>query len=167
MSDSEITQAIEQYWQARKHLLELGKRDPNRIGGNDNIIGRIGEFIALRFLESLEQNPQKVENSSNQGYDLVEGDVLTQVKVITAENANGRGMRLKQPWNQFVLIELDHEYQPKRIGVLTKAELQQACSENKTWSESPVTKISMLNDNGLIGRYGTVYPKSRIPVWTQ
>lgn len=163
MSDSEITQAIEQYWQARKRLLELGKRYPERIGGNDNIIGRIGEFIALRFMESRGQHPQKVENSSNQGHDFVEGNVLTQVKVITAENANGKGMRLKQPWNQFVLIELDYEYRPKRIGVLTKAELQQACSENKNWSKSPVTKLSMLNDNGLIGRYGTVYPKSQIP----
>lgn len=36
---------------ARHELLEPGRSYPERIGGNDNIIERIGEFIALRFFD--------------------------------------------------------------------------------------------------------------------
>ena len=65
--DDEIKQAIEAYLQARKAILALGREVPERIGGNDNIIGRIGEFLGLRFLESRGQHPEKVEGASNPG----------------------------------------------------------------------------------------------------
>lgn len=89
MFDLQIQAAIDKYLEARHELLLLGKAHPHRIGGNDNIIGRIGEFIALRFLESLGQKPMKMEGSSNQGYDFIDGSVQTQVKVITEENKKG------------------------------------------------------------------------------
>lgn len=72
--------------QARSKLRALGERYPDRIGGNDNIIGRIGEFIALQFLKSLGRHPAKIECSSNPGYDLIDGEIKTQVKAITHEN---------------------------------------------------------------------------------
>jgi len=164
MPDSDIKNGIEKYLQARKNILELGRKHPERIGGNDNIIGRIGEFIALQFLESIGQKPKKMLHSSNPGYDLIENDIQTQVKVITSENQKGRNVRLKKPWNQFVLIELGEHYKPERIGVLTEQQHQIALSENKGWSESPIVKLSMLGAKGLIGRYGTVYEKSRIAI---
>lgn len=164
MSDSDIKKAIKQYWQARKNLLEIGKRYPERIGGNDNIIGRIGEFIALRFLESIGQHPEKEWHSSNPGYDLHEGSILTQVKVITDENSNGKSMRLKKPWNQFVLIQLNEEHDAEKIGLLTEEEHKQAMRENTGWSDSPVVKLSMLGVKGLIGRYGKVYTKNEINI---
>lgn len=71
-ADSEIQTGIEQYIHARKKILKLRERYPHRFGVNDNIIGRIGEFIALRFLEKQGQNPKKVLNPSNEGFDLVE-----------------------------------------------------------------------------------------------
>jgi hypothetical protein len=164
MSDSEIQEGIEKYLHARKNILELGRSHPERIGGNDNIIGRIGEFIALRFLESLGQKPEKILHSSNPGYDLVENNIQTQVKVITSENEKGKTVRLKKPWNQFVLIELGEHYKPERIGVLTEAQHQTALSENEGWSQTPVTKLSMLGPKGLIGRYGTIYEKNEVAI---
>jgi hypothetical protein len=164
MSDFKIQQAIDNYLQVRHELLLLGQEHPARIGGNDNIIGRIGEFIALRFLESLGQRPTKVEGSSNPGYDLIEGTLQTQVKVMTEENQRGRNVRLTEPWNQLVLIELGEHYKPKRIGLLTRAQHLQSCQENKTWSSTPYVKRTMLGPKGLIGRYGRVYTGSEVAV---
>lgn len=164
MPDSEITIAIEEYLQDRKRIIELGNKYPERIAGNDNMIGRIGEFIALRFLESLGQKPKKVEGKSNPGYDLEEDFVLTQVKVITDENQKGRNVRLKKPWNQFILIELGKHYKPIRIGILTEDQHQKSLDENKSWSEQPIVKLTMLGDKGLIGRYGKVYKNEEIEI---
>lgn len=156
MSDSDIQKAIEKYLQARKLILELGETYPDRIGGNDNIIGRIGEFIALRFLEAEGQRPTKVDGGSNRGYDLIEGTTKTQVKVITTENQNGRTVRLKKPWNQFVLIELGEHYKPVRIGLISESQHEVALSENPKWSRNPFVKLTMMGDKGLIGKYGKV-----------
>jgi len=164
MSDSEIQDGIEEYLRARKNILELGHSYPERISGNDNIIGRIGEFIALRFLESLGQKPKKILHSSNPGYDFIDDDIKTQVKVITSENKKGKNVRLKKPWNQFVLIELGDHYKPERVGILTEVEHQKALNENEGWSQTPVTKLSMLGNKGLIGRYGTVYEKNELTI---
>lgn len=164
MIDQMIQAAIENYLQARQALLEMGHQHPGRIGGNDNIIGRIGEFIALRFLESLGQHPVKVNGAANPGYDLIEGDIQTQVKAITKENKKGRNVRLTEPWNQFILIELGQHYSPIRIGILTRDQHAAAISENRDWSKKPIVKLTMLGPKGLIGRYGRVYQGDEIPL---
>lgn len=164
MPDAQIKAAIEEYLKARHKLLLLGKKYPHRIGGNDNIIGRIGEFIALRFLESQGQKPSKLGASSNPGHDFVEGDIQTQVKVITDENKNGRNVRLVEPWTQLVVVELGEGYKLNRIGLLTKQQFQQACAENATWCETPYVKRTMLGKKGLIGRYGRVCSGNEIVV---
>lgn len=162
MSDVQIQEAIDKYLQARHELLLLGREHPSRIGGNDNIIGRIGEFIALRFLEKLGQNPVKVKGASNPGYDLIDGALKTQVKVMTEENQNGRNVRLTEPWNQLVLIELGEHYKPKRIGLLTREQHTLSCRDNTTWSATPYVKRTMLGPKGLIGRYGRVYTSDEV-----
>ncbi|QAB15116.1 hypothetical protein [Hydrogenovibrio thermophilus] len=164
MPDSEIADTIEAYLQARKQLIKMGEKYPERISGNDNMIGRIGEFIALRFLESLGQRPKKVTGKSNPGYDLEDGTILTQVKVITDENVKGRNVRLKKPWNQLILIELGEHYKPIRIGQLTEREHNKALEENATWSNQPTVKLTMLSDKGMIGKYGKVYAAEEIEI---
>lgn len=164
MSDSQIQTAIDAYLRSRHELLELSKQYPGRIGGNDNIIGRIGEFIALRFLESRGQSSVKVEGRANPGFDLVEGALRTQVKVITAENQRGSSVRLRDPWDQLVLIELGEGYRPARIGVLSKQQHLKACRENAGWSATPIVRRSMLGVKGIVGRYGTVYSGDEIAV---
>lgn len=164
MSDAEIQKSIDKYLQARHEVIELARKHPGRLGGNDNIIGRIGEFIALRFLERLGQKPVKVNGSSNQGYDFVDDEIKTQVKVITEENQKGRNVRLVEPWTQLVIIELGQRYRPVRIGLLTKAQQQRACAENPGWSITPYVKRTMLGPKGLISRYGRVYQGDELAV---
>ncbi len=164
MADSEIQDAIEEYLQARSNILAVGRKYPDRFGGNDNIIGRIGEFLALRFLESIGQHPSMIGHSSNPGYDLIEGNIQTQVKVITSENKKGRNVRLKKPWNQFLLIELGNQYKPESFGLLTEAQHFQAIEDNPTWSQTPIVKLTMLGPKGLLGKYGQVYRASQLSI---
>lgn len=162
MSDIKIKSAIQEYIRARKKVLALGESYKTKIGGNDNIIGRIGEFMALQFLESLGQTPTKVGSDNNPGYDFLDNNIKTQVKVITKENKRGRNVRLKKPWNQFLLIELNSDYAPERIGLITEAQHQQAIFDNPTWSKTPTVKLTMLGNKGLIGRYGKVYHRNEL-----
>ena len=85
------------------------------------------------------------------------------MKVITSENKNGRNVRLKKPWNQFLLIELGEQYTPERIGVLTEVQHQKALIENN-WSKSPMVKLTMLGAKGLIGRYGKIYARNELSI---
>lgn len=160
--DAEIQQAIDHYLQARQAILALGREVPERIGGNDNIIGRIGEFIGLRFLEALGQQPSMMSGSSNPGFDLEEGGKRTQVKAITHENRRGRSVRLTPGWNQFLLMELGEHYTPERIGLLTLAQQEQALADGFAKTATPVVSLTMLGLKGLIGTYGRVYTQSEL-----
>ncbi|EWH03239.1 hypothetical protein [Halomonas sp. BC04] len=160
--DEEVQAAIENYLQARKRILTLGREVPERFGGNDNIIGRIGEFIGLRFLESLGQRPEKVPGTSNPGYDLEEGSCRTQVKAITQENKHGRSVRLTPDWTQFLLIELGEHYVPTRIGLLTLEQQQQAIVDGFAKTPTPVVSLTMLGTKGLFSRYGRVYGSKQL-----
>jgi hypothetical protein len=160
--DKKIQCAIARYLTARHQLIEFAKDYPARIGGNDNIIGRIGEFIALRFLELRGQSPRKHKSSSNEGFDLYEGRRKTQVKVITEENKTGRTTRLPKEWHQFILIELGSKYKCIRIGMLTSAQHRRARQANSRLSSRPFAARTMLNANGLISRYGSFASKEEL-----
>ena len=116
------------------------------------------------FLRKIGQNPKKVIGSSNPGFDLIDGSIMTQVKCITKENKNGKTVRLNIPWNQFLLIELDDDYIPERIGIINEKQFNNARNENSTLSQKPVVKLTMLSEKGLIGKYGTVYKKEEIDI---
>ena len=72
MSDEEMLQGIADFASARIALLDIGTRNPYRLGGNDNVLRRIGEFWATRFLESIGQKPRITGRSNNPGFDLVD-----------------------------------------------------------------------------------------------
>ena len=48
-----LEKAIIRYLKARKELLSIAASYPDHFSGNDNIIGRIGEYIAIKFLSCL------------------------------------------------------------------------------------------------------------------
>lgn len=151
-----IIEAIRQYVSARQALIALGNEFPTLIGGNDNMIGRIGEYYAILFLRSVGQTPQRVDSASNPGYDLADGPHRTQVKVLSHENTRGRSVRLSGDWTQFLLMLFNDAYEPEAIGLLTRPQFDDARRDNPNWSETPVVKTSMLGPRGLIGRYGRV-----------
>ena len=157
--DAEIQAAIDAYLKARAALRFVGEKYPARMGGNDNLIGRIGEFIALRYFEGQGRSPRKVgggHNSTNPGFDLEEGNARIQVKVITHENKRGSSTRLKAPWTEFLLIELGSDYRQSRIGHLWEEDHAKARKKDKRLTEFPTARRSMLGENGLIARYGKV-----------
>jgi hypothetical protein len=160
--DKTIQTAIDKHLIARHELIVLGRAHPTRIGGNDNIVGRIGEFIALRFLESLGRHPTKVSHSSNTGFDLIERDLRIQIKVITEENREGRTVRITEPWDQLIVIELGAHYKPIRIGLLTKDQHRAALADNTKWSHAPIVRRTMVGHKGLISRYGRVYQQKEL-----
>jgi hypothetical protein len=153
-----IERAIAGYIRARRNLIVLGQEHPELIGGNDNIIGRIGEYYAIKFLKRRGQLPIKALHSSTRGYDLKDtrSRVRTQVKVISTENKSGRTVRLTEPWDQLVLILLGDSYRPLKIGLLTKKQFVTARREHSNLSRNPYVKKTMLGINGIIGKYGTI-----------
>jgi hypothetical protein len=145
--DAEIEDAINLYLKARSALRALGESHPRRMGGNDNLIGRIGEFMALRYFEQQGRKPKKVRgghHSANPGVDLVEGGARIQVKVIIHENKRGRSTRLKAPWTELLLIELGPDYKHSRIGHLRARYHVAARKADKRLSKFPVVRRSML-----------------------
>ena len=69
MNNSKRKEICRNYLKARSEFLELANTD-EILKGNDNIIGRIGEFIAFQFLEEKGRNPQTVLRLNNPGYDM-------------------------------------------------------------------------------------------------
>jgi hypothetical protein len=151
-----LEKAIIRYLKARKELLSIAASYPDHFSGNDNIIGRIGEYIAIKFLSENNEYPSKPEFSNNKGYDLIFKNKKIQVKVITSENNSGKTVRLVEPWDQFILIDLDLESLTARIGVISRGKFNKAIRDNNKLSKNPIVKRSMLDKNGLIGKYGEV-----------
>jgi hypothetical protein len=164
--DAEIQKAIDVYLKARAALRAVGEKYPKRMGGNDNLIGRIGEFMALQHLEQRGRAPKKIgggRRSANPGFDLVEGGARIQVKVISHENKRGRSTRLKGRWSELLLIELGPDYRQSRIGHLRAKDYAKARRKDKRFSGTPLVRRSMLGNKGLIGRYGKVTHAEELP----
>ena len=71
----------------------------NYLGGNDNFIGRIGEFLAMRYLEEFHglipsearrKKDEEKTNESRPAVDLRVGKEWWSVKCVTDESASGK-----------------------------------------------------------------------------
>ena len=69
----EISKAIKEYLQARSRLIEVSAKYPTELKGNDNLIGRIGEYLALKLLRQEGRPPVKTKSLSQKGFDLEDG----------------------------------------------------------------------------------------------
>ena len=74
-------------FEAKVKSLKLEKH----LGGNDNFVGRIGEFLAMRYLEQfhgleVEHARGKKHNESRPATDLLAGNIWWSVKCLTLEN---------------------------------------------------------------------------------
>jgi hypothetical protein len=159
--DEEIRKNISDYVKARKHLIDMGNKYPDLFSGNDNMIGRIGEFFGLLYLKSIGQRPLKVPSKSNPGYDFIDEvtNVKTQVKVISCENKNGTSVRLVEPWDQFILFTLNDDYMIDKLGFINKIQFNRALEEEINRCANPIVNRSMNEPKGLVGKYGKVLVK--------
>lgn len=145
-----------EYLLARKKFRDATDHDPI-LSGNDNIVGRIGEFVTVQFLKRELKRKKVVKNKNpvQIGYDIIADRRRISVKTITAENASGRTTKINQPWDEFVLVELGEDSRVFRIGYLTS-------NDYKKWSgfrndKYPIASRSMFGKNGLISKHGKIF----------
>ena len=150
-------QICRDYLKARQNFLQIANED-EILKGNDNIVGRIGEFIAFQFFEKLNRKPKMNVNPVQKGYDIMcDKKVKVSVKMITHENKGGQTTQICEPWHEVLVICLNEDIEVEKIGHLTKEQFENAQNETNRWSQTPYTRKTMLNSNGLIGIYGKVY----------
>ena len=149
-----------EYLQARHQFLTRSAAYPE-LAGNDNIMGRIGEMVAVQFLRNQGRKVDKHVALNHAVTDLVtiESDGtsrMVSVKLISAENKRGTTTPLKHGWDEFVLVELEANYEVKRLGWLTAEALKSGDKEALVQGD-PITSRRMLDPQGLIGRFGKVF----------
>ena len=152
----EVEDAITDYLRARNRFLSVAALHPELLAGNDNVIGRIGEYLAISYLRRQGRQTKKVESQSEKGHDLLDGSTRISVKILTNENVKGRGVRLTEPWDELLVIDFDTHSLAYRVGHLLKSQFNMARSLNPGWSALPIVKKTMLGSKGLIGKYGLV-----------
>ena len=142
------------YLKARHTFLTESKELPD-LSGNDNIVGRIGELVAIQYLRNQGRTVIKNLNPVEKGYDLkTDKEEQISVKIITAENKRGRTTRIKQPWTELIFIKLNHLYEVDTIGHITKTAFSKALEDGILKTQEPYTDIKLLADNGLFDLYG-------------
>ncbi len=140
------------YLLARRRFKDATHKE-HPLRGNDNIVGIIGEFVAVQFLEKefKRKSVKRNENPVEKGYDIVADGKKVSVKTITAENASGRTTPIKEPWDELVLVELGENSRVLRIGYTTYKEFEhfrKSLNEGEDWR--PVASRSMFNKGGLV-----------------
>ncbi|MBZ4042668.1 hypothetical protein [Flavobacterium hibisci] len=154
---SELKLLAKKYLSARREFLSAIREDHPELGGNDNIVGRIGEFVALQFLENSNRRVQKCKSATNKGFDIVcsNGRQIS-VKTITAESKTGRSTKLKQPWQELIIIYIGKNYEVETIGHIHVEDYDIAISK-KAAKEDQVTDKRLLLEGGLFSEYGKLY----------
>lgn len=146
------------YLDARKRFLEFAKSEAVEavLKGNDQILGsRIGEFIAYRILHERGLNPIKSKAINEKAIDITcTDDYKVSVKLFTGENVLGRTTKIKKGWNELILIELDKNYQIRRVGLLTAEQLDKAKMGKRGLSDEPTASVGLLNNT--ITKFGKI-----------
>lgn len=160
---NELRNVAKAYLRARKKFRRLTDQIPE-LNGNDNLVGRIGEFIAFQFLKLKLKRKNVVRNTNTvqAGYDIIADKKRVSVKIITAENRTGSTTPIRDPWDELVLIELGEASVVSRIGHLDRKGFERALKEKFLKNRHPIAKRSMLGPARLIGTYGIVYDASKL-----
>ena len=112
--------------------------------GNDNYIGRIGEMVAMRYLQQhhgLQLKDIKERNKSRKSVDLKAGDTWWSVKCVTDESKTGRTSPYhtfqqedqlgKWVWPPLIIVRIEymHTEKVKISGIAYPQGLQVATGE--------------------------------------
>jgi hypothetical protein len=161
--EKKLKKIARDYLFARKKFRDVADKIPE-LFGNDNIIGRIGEFIALQFLEHKLKRKQIFRNAkmTEAGYDIIADDKKVSVKIITHENKYGRTTPIKDPWDELILIELGNDASVIIIGYLSKDRFKRAIKDKFLTNSHPIASRSMLNEKRLFENYGRIYTSKEI-----
>lgn len=118
-----LTQALQastDYLAARKAFATVADSN-DWLKGNDNYIGRIGEMVAMRYLQQyqgLQLKDIKERNKSRKSVDLKVGDTWWSVKCVTDESKTGRtspyhtfqqeGQPGKWVWPPLIIVRIEY-----------------------------------------------------------
>lgn len=126
--------------------------------GNDNLVGRIGEFIAYQYLHEHKRHPIRPKSRTERGYDFLcdKGKTKVSVKTITSENKAGSTTIISSPWDELILITLNSEIKIDKFGVITKSQFQEAIDCGHITSKKPYARRTMVGPKGLISKFGKI-----------
>jgi hypothetical protein len=157
INKTELQKLAKNYLSARKDFLSAIRQDHPELGGNDNIVGRIGEYIALQFLIGKGRTVSKCRSATNKGYDIIcsSGRQIS-VKTITAESKTGRSTTLKQPWQELIMIYIGKDYEVEKIGHMHVENFNVAVDEDFIKINAVADRKYFL-DGGLFSKYGNLY----------
>ena len=157
MKKKEIQSVIKEYLSGRQKFLNYAK-DEESLSGNDNIIGRIGEYIAFEYLNLQNRNPIKAV-INRAGYDIVcdnKDEIKISVKLISNENKKGRTTKIGESWNELIIILLDENYEIQKLGHISEKEFDSGINNNDFKGAYKYASRTMVNEDGIITKYGKV-----------
>ena len=145
MTDSltNALQASTDFLSARKAFAIVADSN-DWLKGNDNYIGRIGEMVAMRYLQQhhgLQLKDIKERNKSRKSVDLKAGDTWWSVKCVTDESKTGRTSPYhtfqqedqlgKWVWPPLIIVRIEymHTEKVKISGIAYPQGLQVATGE--------------------------------------
>lgn len=161
-NEEKLKKLARDYLIARKRFRDAADKIPE-LAGNDNIIGRIGEFIAIQFLEhKLKRKAFKNKNMVQKGYDINANGKKVSVKTITSENKSGITSPIKDPWDELIIIELGKNSKVKQIGYISRDKFKKALKEKFLKNPNPSVSRSMLKKKRLFGKYGQIFTSKDI-----
>ncbi len=113
----EILSAFQQFKEVRE---VFAKYEGKWFSGNDNHIGDIGEYWAMRYFE--DRNP-KIAPSRTSNYDIELGDgTRLSVKTMSEWNKRGQGGPVKGIdsafWNYLVAVKLDNDLNVEKFCIV-------------------------------------------------
>lgn len=145
------------YLKARQDFLLVAEKT-DWLFGNDNLVGRIGEFIAFQYLREHDRDPKRPRIKTEKGYDFLcdAGKVRVSVKTITSENKAGSTTIISEPWDELILITLDSDLKIHKLGTITKEQFQKALDSGHLKSARPYARRTMVGTKGLISKFGRI-----------
>lgn len=150
------------YLKARKAFLTKSK-DFESLKGNDNLMGRIGELVALQFFKKEKGvDLEKAFKKNEKEYDLCSNDKKTRVsvKLMSCENKSGQTTKITGNWTDFIFVHLV-DYKVSEIGHVEKKDFDRAVKDGKI-NKNPYTRRTMLNKDHLLGKYGKVLSGKKV-----
>jgi hypothetical protein len=155
-----LKKTAKDYLTARKKFLAIAD-NTHWLFGNDNLVGRIGEFIAYQYLHENKRNPERPTSKTQKGYDFICDKKKTKisVKTITHENKAGTTTVITEPWDELILITINDKIKIDKFGILTKEQFNAALNAKHLTSKTPYASRTMVGAKGLISKFGTFVDK--------
>jgi hypothetical protein len=145
------------YLKARQDFLSVAEKT-DWLFGNDNLVGRIGEFVAYQYLHEHNRQPVRPISRTEKGFDFLcdNGKTKISVKSITAENKAGSTTIISEPWDELILITINTKAKVEKLGIITKEQFQNAIEKGHIKSKTPYARRSMVGSKGLISKFGEI-----------